>query len=298
VMAAVVGARLGYAFRDPMMVAMLDGLAEQVGAMGSSLLLVPVRSSIDDRAATLTTLAMDAAVLLDGEIPTAGLIGSLRRRGTVVVGIDGPDGVDVPQVRIDDEGGTAAVVGYLADLGHTDLGLITLPLGMDGSGGLLTAADLTGARVTAAPCVPQRRLRAALAAATARPGVRIRCVEAAWNLVEDGEQAAGVLLDGDEPPTALIAQSDVLALGCLRAASVRRLDVPTDLSVAGFDGVDLHLLGGTRLTTIEQPATEKGRAAGRMVAALQNGEKPDDVHLPIVLRVGSTTGPQASRTTA
>jgi DNA-binding LacI/PurR family transcriptional regulator len=298
VVAAVVGARLGHAFRDPMMVAMLDGLAEQVGAMGNSLLLVPVRSSIETEAATLTTLAMDAAVLLDCEVPTGGLIGALRRRGTVVVGVDGPDGVDVPQVRIDDEGGTAALVGYLAELGHHDLGVITLPLGMDGTGGPLTDADLAGCRVRSAPGVPQRRLRAARAEAAARPGMRTRFVEAAWNLVEDGERAAGLLLDAARPPTAMIAQSDVLALGCLRAASARGLAVPADLSVAGFDGVDLHLLGGTLLTTIEQPATEKGRAAGRMVATALNGGTPDDVELPIALRVGTTTGPQASRTIA
>jgi DNA-binding LacI/PurR family transcriptional regulator len=298
VVAAVVGARLGYAFRDPMMVAMLDGLAEEVGAMGNSLLLVPVRSPVDPQAATLTTLAMDAAVLLDCEIPTAGLIGSMRRRGTVVIGIDGPDGVDAPQVRIDDQGGTAALISHLADLGHGDLAVITLPLGMDGTGGALTETDLAGARVTGAPGVPQRRLRAAQEAVAARPGTRVRFVEAAWNLVEDGEQAAGLLLDAAEPPTALIAQSDVLALGCLRAASIRGLDVPGDLSVAGFDGVDLHLLGGTRLTTIEQPATEKGRAAGRMVAMALSGHAPDDVRLPIGLRVGTTTGPQPSRTTA
>jgi DNA-binding LacI/PurR family transcriptional regulator len=61
--------------------------------------------------------------------------------------------------------------------------------------------------------------------------------------------------------------------------------------VTGFDGVDLHLMGSTRLTTIEQPAAEKGRAAGRMVAAALAGETPEDVLLPIALRIGTTTGP-------
>jgi DNA-binding LacI/PurR family transcriptional regulator len=127
-------------------------------------------------------------------------------------------------------------------------------------------------------------------------------VEAASNAVEEGEAAAALLLDGGADagdghsrPTALLAQSDVLALGCLRAASARGLAVPADLSVAGFDGVDLHLLGGTELTTIVQPAVDKGRAAGRHVAALLAGGRPADVRLPVHLRVGTTTGPAPAR---
>jgi len=291
VVAVVVGERLGYAFRDPMMVAVLDGLAEVVGTLDSSLLLVPARSSADSGAARLTSLAMDAAVLLDCEAPAAALLGALHRRGVVVVGIDGPATGAVPQVRIDDEGGTAALVAHLCGLGHRDLGVITLPLGPDGAGGPLTEADLDALGPDAVPGVPRRRIAAARAATLAAPETRVRFVQAGWNLVEEGERAAATLLDAPDRPTALIAQSDVLALGCLRAASTRGLDVPGDLSVAGFDGVDLHLMGSIRLTTIEQPATEKGRAAGRMVAAALAGDTPDDVLLPIVLRIGTTTGP-------
>jgi DNA-binding LacI/PurR family transcriptional regulator len=117
-------------------------------------------------------------------------------------------------------------------------------------------------------------------------------VEAAGNVVEEGELAADVLLGGPgRRPTALLAQSDVLALGCLRAASVRGLAVPRELSVAGFDGVDLHLFDGTELTTVVQPARDKGREAGRVVTALLAGDTPADVLLPVRVRIGTTTAP-------
>jgi DNA-binding LacI/PurR family transcriptional regulator len=92
-----------------------------------------------------------------------------------------------------------------------------------------------------------------------------------------------------------VAQSDVLAVGCLRAAAALGLRVPADVSVAGFDGVDLHLAGGAELTTIVQPIAEKGAVAGRHVAALLAGGRPADVVLPVALRVGTTTGPTTTR---
>jgi len=281
VVAVVVGERLGYAFRDPMMAALLDGLAEEVGAAGSSLLLVPVDRDPAGAgradAARVASLPMDAAVLVDCGVRAADLLPGLIARGTVVVGIDTPPQPGVPCVGIDDEGGTAALVQHLAGLGHRRLGVVTLPMGL--------------APPDEAPGVPQRRTAAARRAVAAVPGGSVRCAAGTWNSVEAGEEAAGGLLDAPDRPTAIVAQSDVLALGCLRAAAARGLAVPGDLSVAGFDGVDLHLLDGVRLTTIEQPSGRKGRTAAALVLAALDGRPADDVLLPISLRLGTTTGP-------
>jgi DNA-binding LacI/PurR family transcriptional regulator len=310
VVAVIVGEQLGYAFHDPMMVSTLDGLADEVGAMGSSLLLAPVRTARSADAERLARLPMDAAVLLDCEIPSGALLALLRGRGVPVVGVDGPVGVGVPLVGIDDEGGTALLVEHLVALGHRRFGVVTMPLALDGVGGPLTEAELSGAgpgelRLRASrSSVALRRIAGVRTCLDRVPGASASFVEAAWNLVADGERAAGDLLDAAaatspaptdpapaDRPTALVAQSDVLALGCLRAAAARGLEVPRDLSVVGFDGVELSLLGGTRLTTIEQPAVEKGRATGGLLRAVLDGVTPDDIRLPVHLRVGSTTGP-------
>ena len=277
VVAVVVSERLGYAFRDPMMAALLDGLAEEIGAAGSSLLLVPIhRDSADG--ARLAGLAMDAAVLVDCGVHGADLLPGLLARDVAVVTVDAAAGLDAPDVGIDDEGGTRALVEHLAALGHRDFGVVPLPY-------------TRRAGTEHVPGVPHRRSAAARAAIGALDGGRARFAETDRNTVEEGERAAGELLDAAPPPTAIVAQSDVLALGCLRAASERGLAVPGDLSVVGFDGVDLHLLEGTRLTTIEQPCTRKGQAAAQLVLASLDGRRPDDVRLPINLRIGTTTGP-------
>jgi DNA-binding LacI/PurR family transcriptional regulator len=284
----VLGERLGYAFSDPMTVSVLDGLAEEVGATGSSLLLVPVRpGGAAGTADRLATLPMDGAVLLDGEPAGSVALGVLRARGTPLVGIDGPRGAGVPLVRVDDEGATTDLVTVLTHLGHRRFGLVALPQGTAEGG-----------------AVPMRRTRAARRALATVPGVRLEIAAVDVNVVDEGEQAAGRLLDGPLRPTALVAQSDVLALGCLRAAAARGLAVPGDVSVVGFDGIDLPLVDGTVLTTVRQPAADKGRTAARLLAAVVAGEHPQDVELPIELRPGTTTGPcpdaspQASATTA
>ncbi len=72
-------------------------------------------------------------------------------------------------------------------------------------------------------------------------------------------------------PTAVIAQSDLLAAGVIRAAEEAGLRVPEDLSVTGFDGIVVDGLAPYELTTLVQPATDKGRAAGQAVAAHARG---------------------------
>ncbi|MDO9397918.1 MAG: substrate-binding domain-containing protein, partial [Herbiconiux sp.] len=73
---------------------------------------------------------------------------------------------------------------------------------------------------------------------------------------------------------AILAQSDLLAVGVIREAEARGHAVPGDLSVTGFDGVRIDGLDGYDLTTMRQPVAEKGRAAGHAVARLLAG--PDE----------------------
>ena len=91
-------------------------------------------------------------------------------------------------------------------------------------------------------------------------------------------------------PTAIVAQSDLLAMGVVRAAEELGLRVPEDLSVTGFDGVELPWFAGT-LTTIDQHGGAKGRLMGEMLRSLLDGDRPDDAVQRTDLRVGTTTAP-------
>ena len=92
-------------------------------------------------------------------------------------------------------------------------------------------------------------------------------------------------------PTAVIAQSDMLAAGVLQAAEGLGLRVPDDVWVIGFDGADLHWLGAVALTTVVQPTDAKGRAAARGSHGAGGRRAADGVLLPVALRIGTTSGP-------
>ena len=121
--------------------------------------------------------------------------------------------------------------------------------------------------------------------------VPVSIVEASASLVEAGTEAGRLVLDVDDPPTAVLTQSDLLAAGVLLAARELGLRVPEDLSVAGFDGLDLPWLAPDVLTSVVQPFAAKGAAIAEAVAAILAGEQPADVELPVELRIGTTTGP-------
>ena len=112
-----------------------------------------------------------------------------------------------------------------------------------------------------------------------------------------GDGASGppgdTAVDESVLPTAIIAQSDLLAVGVIRAAHERGLRVPQDVSVTGFDGVALDWWEGT-LTTVAQPGPGKGAAAGHAIRELLDGGHPRGAIMPTHLRIGTTSGPPRS----
>lgn len=76
--------------------------------------------------------------------------------------------------------------------------------------------------------------------------------------IEGGRQAGGRLLDAAEPPSAVFACNDLLAIGVLQAAKERRVHVPEQLSVIGFDNTILAEIASPPLTTIAQPIEAMG----------------------------------------
>jgi LacI family transcriptional regulator len=110
---------------------------------------------------------------------------------------------------------------------------------------------------------------------------------------DSGRRAMEQLLALPEPPTAVFAASDMTALGAIRAAAEAGLSVPTDISVIGFDDIQLADHMNPPLTTVRQDKAGLGSAAGSAIARLAAGEQPSG---PVVLPVelverGSSAGP-------
>lgn len=285
IVAVVIGDRLRRSFRDPVSVQVLDGLTSTLGEAGLGVLLVPGSGDDDGPAVDplVETAPMDVAVLIWGVPGRDAMYEALRRRGVPVVIGEGPEMDDAPVVGVEDRRGTAELVRHLRDLGHERIACVTLPFGTGRRNGPVDEARL--AELSWTPT--RNRLDGVLDAGVAPVAV----VETAASLVEEGQEAGRRVLDVPEPPTAVVAQSDLLAAGVLLAARELGLRVPEDVSVAGFDGLDLPWLAPDVLTTVVQPLAAKGAAIGHAVRDLLAGEAPSTVRLDVELKVGTTTGP-------
>lgn len=287
IVGVVVGDALRRSFRDPVSVQLLDGLVGTLGPLGLGVLLVPGPTDPDDPAVDplLASAAMDVAVMLWGGTLEDPTLQALSRRGIPAVVVDGQNLPDVVTVGIDDRGGVAEATRHLVGLGHTRIATVTLPFGPD-----RRSAVADPERVAQIVWTLTGRRLDGLADAGVTPTA---IYEAPASLVEHGTAAAHALLSGPAAtrPTAVVAQSDLLASGVVIGARELGLRVPEDVSVAGFDGLDLPWLVPDVLTTVVQPIAEKGAVVGRAIERLLAGETPADATLPVSLRIGTTTGP-------
>lgn len=269
---------LGTAFLDPVTTHMMDGLADGVSRLGAALLLLR-DDGVTVSEPSLHTAPIDAAVLIGCSPRLRDSLEIVRARGIPVVVVEGDAGEGVPRVLLDNADAQGAAARHLAGLGHRDVVIVTLPVDSGRRRGWLADDAVVGVDVTA------DRLRGARAVFPEAPALA-----AATSSIDEGA-IAGRTIFAERRPTAIIAQSDLLAAGVIRAAEEAGLRVPQDVSVTGFDGVVVDGLAPHVLTTLVQPATAKGRAAGEAVAAMLEDSVPSGLDLECTFRAGTTTAP-------
>lgn len=268
---------LADSFRDPMNLALLDGIGEGLGDERLGLLVVPNAS---DPAIELAAAPVDAAILLGCSTDVAPSVAALRLRRIPVVAIEAVPMEGVVAIDLDNRDASRRGADHLRELGHERVAVVTLPL---------------DSRRTRGEVTPEREAASAAHTTLERlAGVRAvfpdaPAYSATGSSIDEGARVAGELLDAGLRPTAIVAQSDLLAVGVIRAAEQRGLAVPRDLSVLGFDGVRLEGALDQVLTTLVQPAVEKGRAAAAAVLAALAGQRGRAVTLTSELRIGTTT---------
>ncbi|KTR93261.1 transcriptional regulator [Microbacterium testaceum] len=269
---------LGTAFLDPVTTHMMDGLADGVSRLGAALLLLRDDGETVSEP-SLHTAPIDAAVLIGCSPRMRDSLEIVRARGIPVVVIEGDAGEGIPRVLLDNVEAQREAARHLADLGHRDVVIVTLPADAARHRGWLTDDAQVRVDVTA------DRLAGAREIFPEAPALA-----AAMSSIDEGMIAGRTIFsDASRRPTAVIAQSDLLAAGVIRAAEEAGLRVPQDVSVTGFDGVVVDGLAPHVLTTLVQPATAKGRAAGEAVAAMLEDEPPSGLDLACTFRAGTTT---------
>ena len=213
-------------------------------------------------------------VLVFAGLPPAGRR-KLKTRGIPFVMLDpaGDPAPGVPAIGSANWQGGLLATRHLTELGHRAIAAITGPDDMmaslariDGYRSAMKAADLP--------------------------------VHSDWERYGDFHEASGelhgsALLALDRPPTAIFAGSDLQALGVLRAAARRGVDVPGDLSVVGYDDIPLARMTAPPLTTIHQPLRRMAEEATRLVLRMRAGAHLETTRLDLAtsLVVRESTAP-------
>ncbi|GMA36143.1 hypothetical protein GCM10025876_23470 [Demequina litorisediminis] len=255
--------------------------------MGLGALLIPAPRGDEGETSLLESAPMDAAVVLrvrDHDDPALAI---LRKRGLPVVVMDAEPPAGGGQVTIDDTSATVELIEHLVSLGHERIGTITLPHapGLETS---LRPADYWPETSWA----PMHHRLEAFRLAGVRPCV---VVESRESMVAEGIAAGHLALAHESQPTALVVQSDLLAAGVVLAARELDLSVPGDVSITGFDGLDLPWLAPLELTTVYQDGVEKGHALAKAVKDLLAGEEPASVLTPLEPTHRHLDGPGEAR---
>jgi len=254
----------------------LGGLKQRVGAGGFDLLLFASENpgggygphSYLKRARHHN---VDGCALI-GLDPTDQEVRRLVRGEIPCVAIDMElEGPRTEVVMSDNEGGAAAAVRHLFDLGHRRIATVT---GM----------------IDSRPGIDRLR---GYRAAIQELGLAYRDDYVRYGdfYAESGREATAALLDLDEPPTAVFAAADLMAIGAIRATAERGLSVPEDLSIVGFDDIQLAPHVNPPLTTLRQDKLGLGAAAGDALVARIAGdpERPALRTLPVELVVRGST---------
>ncbi|MGW0771502.1 LacI family DNA-binding transcriptional regulator [Streptomyces sp. NPDC002676] len=221
-----------------------------------------VVSAIHDRAGAarqwmtnLRARASDGVILVTSALEP-GLHDELRRLGVPLVVIDpaGSPATEAPTVGATNWAGGMAATEYLLHLGHRRIGFIEGPPRL-----LCSRARLDG-------------YRAALDVAGVPTADELIVPGDFYH--ESGFTGAGRLLDLADPPTAIFAASDQMALGAIEALRRRGLRVPEDMSIVGFDDLPEVRWSAPPLTTVRQPLADMGKLAARSVLDLARSVAP------------------------
>jgi LacI family transcriptional regulator len=264
----------------PFFAACLKGAARLLGAGGYRVIAMDSDRSVEGEIEALRTLVwnrVDGLLLSTTGLTTDEFHEVTSGWPTPCVFFDGVlPGVGAGSVTSDNVGGMAILVGHLADHGHRRIAHIGGPQdessAVERSAGFKSAAKEAGLRTA-----------------------DILEVFCDWDR-ESARRVAHTLLSEVDPPSAVVASSDDIALGCLLAFREREISVPGQMAIVSFDDPYYGHLLEPPLTALTTDPTEIGARAGELLLhAIQEGketerEDPECVRLPVKLNPRRSCG--------
>jgi len=266
----------GPRFSDPFFSEFLAGVGNKAAQRGFDLLVstrAPGEEELKAYRANIQGHRVDGFILVRMRCQDA-RVDYLRKAKFPFVAFGRVDGeLDFPHVDEDGSYGMGLVVKYLADLGHRRIASITAPPDLS-----FTCHRLLGVRKEMAELGLSEDESLVVSGDLTQRG---------------GYQQASRLLDLAEPPTAIMAYNDLMAMGAMSAAQERGILVGKQISITGFDDIPMSEHSHPPLTTVHQPVYQIGSMVCEMLIQTLSGESPksEQVILKPSLIVRQSCGP-------
>ena len=263
------------AFANPYMSQILLGIGHACQMHEYSLTVVPpIRRSIFDG---VRNAAVDGFITM-GLHPEMKVVQLIRQRHIPFVTIDGRPSEEVPSVNVDDEEAAYGQMKYILDCGHRAIAVLCLeiPIGSEeGQFGGASEWRFNG----------YRRALEEAGLSFDSPEISLRYCQTS---MESGAEAIEDIFEEKKPrPTAIVAMSDIVAIGAMKYVESKGVRIPHDLSIVGFDDIPEATMIVPNLSTVHQPGFKKGKKAGEMLFSLLAGNRTDfriEYHCRLMLR--------------
>lgn len=289
---------LNFVFSDPNTSLFMRGVAEATSESNVGLTLLPVPKTAPLRDSAVLTTPVDG-YLVFSIADTHPVTTALIDRDRPIVVVDEPDidqltagSSDPPPVSfvgIDDRAAARAVAEHIAGLGHERVAIVTHRVDDLEAAGPLTADQVEHSTIR----VVRERYAGYLDGLGQLP-VEPVLWSAGELTVDAGRRAVRTLFEFNPEVTAVICTTDQIAIGACQALWRLDLDIPGDVSVAGFDDIPRASTWDTPITTMRQPLVDKGRLAAQLLRELLDDADPSRHILPTELTIRSSTGPSPS----
>ncbi|NNF23495.1 MAG: LacI family DNA-binding transcriptional regulator [Rhodobacteraceae bacterium] len=254
----------------------IQAFQEELRAHKLTLLIASSSYRPDQEADQIRTLTARGAAgfLLIGHDRNSEIYSFLKRQGVpvLVAWVYDPNNPQ-PSIGFDNRSSMRALAARVIELGHRDIAMISAGQAFndrarDRVSGVRDAMELSGLE-------PQS----------------LRLMETTYG-IESGADAFSALMAAETRPTVVMCGNDVLAAGALKRARQMKLRVPEDISITGFDDIELARLLEPALTTVHVPHREMGRQAARMLVDMVEGGAPQaSIELQTTLQMRDTLGP-------
>ncbi len=250
------------ALANPYIVDVIRGLGSRCQEKGYTLTIIPpLNNSIFE---AVKNAMVDGLVTM-GYILDENADKVIDQRNLPLVMIDGTEGKNILSINIDDTAAAYTQLKATLDAGHRDLSIISL-----------YAPAYTELDNAPKEGLVEKRLFG-YKKALEEVGIRIEDVPTYIGKTtrNSGLEIAAEILSLPKRPSAVISMSDIIAIGVIKGLMAQGVRVPEDISVVGFDNIREADLIEPQLTTIAQPAYDKGQKAADALFALINGEEFD-----------------------